>query len=324
MPAPRSLKAFTLIELLVVISIIALLIGILLPALGAARQTARISSSASNQRQIGIAMAAYQADNKEFFPAYQNRIGITPGGNVPGDWYWTTQLAVQNYIPGLEIYADPSFEGDTSFLEEVTAGGRGGGTSNGVTKQTQHARVYNWVHYGYNYVWVGSNLAAHAGSRPNTGGARQDGTPAGNPARVFEMADPTSVLVTSGAKDFAPTQKHTDTSTPTIDPNGSYGAHVLLDYGIDGIGNTSRPHARYNNQIQNSWGDGHVSTLSMPFTQEEQDTKMLNGYGSFDGNGGLYGPNALGNCVTWGSAGGRGGGSDPGNYFDLRADNPNN
>ncbi|MEM6458826.1 MAG: DUF1559 domain-containing protein [Planctomycetota bacterium] len=61
-------QAFTLIELLVVISIIALLIAILLPALGAARGAARSIQCASNQRQIGVAMASFQADFKGRFP----------------------------------------------------------------------------------------------------------------------------------------------------------------------------------------------------------------------------------------------------------------
>ena len=57
-------SAFTLIELLVVISIIALLIAILLPALGSARATARGIKCGANLHQIGIAMAAYSADQK--------------------------------------------------------------------------------------------------------------------------------------------------------------------------------------------------------------------------------------------------------------------
>jgi prepilin-type N-terminal cleavage/methylation domain-containing protein len=62
-----STHGFTLIELLVVISIIALLIGILLPALAAARHTARASVCLSNLHQIGISTGAYQADNKQYF-----------------------------------------------------------------------------------------------------------------------------------------------------------------------------------------------------------------------------------------------------------------
>ncbi|BAM03131.1 DUF1559 family PulG-like putative transporter [Phycisphaera mikurensis] len=59
---------FTLIELLVVISIIALLIGILLPALGAARASARSALCKSNLRQQGIGFNAYAADFKDFLP----------------------------------------------------------------------------------------------------------------------------------------------------------------------------------------------------------------------------------------------------------------
>ncbi len=70
-PPRRSLvaaRAFTLIELLVVISIIALLISILLPALSAARRTAQQAQCASTARQIVLGMTSYAVDSDGYYP----------------------------------------------------------------------------------------------------------------------------------------------------------------------------------------------------------------------------------------------------------------
>ena len=63
-----SITGFTLIELLVVIAIIALLIGILLPALGQAQKTARLTTCGNNLRQLGVAMRTYAGDYNQQIP----------------------------------------------------------------------------------------------------------------------------------------------------------------------------------------------------------------------------------------------------------------
>ncbi|MEM9251779.1 MAG: prepilin-type N-terminal cleavage/methylation domain-containing protein [Planctomycetota bacterium] len=87
----RHNQAFTLIELLVVISIIALLIGILLPTLGAARESARNSQCLSNLRQLSVASANYTTDNKGYL--FRASWGVAPNLS---DWH---SDALDYYLP---------------------------------------------------------------------------------------------------------------------------------------------------------------------------------------------------------------------------------
>lgn len=71
----RTKRAFTLIELLVVISVVALLISVLLPALGEARKHARSILCRNNLRQIGVYMNSYIAASSGTLPASYRYIG---------------------------------------------------------------------------------------------------------------------------------------------------------------------------------------------------------------------------------------------------------
>lgn len=86
--APR--RAFTLIELLVVVAILALLMSILLPALGEARQQAKAAVCESNLRSLGIAVYMYAEQNRGWLPEWGFAHG---GGEARAALAWLNTMA---------------------------------------------------------------------------------------------------------------------------------------------------------------------------------------------------------------------------------------
>jgi prepilin-type N-terminal cleavage/methylation domain-containing protein len=97
-------RAFTLIELLVVISIIALLIGILLPALGAARRTARQMQNSTQVRGIHSGLVLFSQGNNTYYPAINTIGGLIASDSVE---FRFQELLDDNYFTG-EYIISPS------------------------------------------------------------------------------------------------------------------------------------------------------------------------------------------------------------------------
>ncbi len=151
-PSPLSAgppaRGFTLIELLVVISIIALLIGILLPALGTARAAARSSVCLSNLRQQGIGLYSFATDNNGYIPGSgaipalggdrYTGVGqlIEDGNGAPAYPGRDSILFRTGYVADTKLWACPSVLGDGL---------------------PSHKFGFNqWFHYRYNLRWAGN------------------------------------------------------------------------------------------------------------------------------------------------------------------------
>jgi len=103
-------SGFTLIELLVVISIIALLVALLLPALGRARDLAQIVHCASNQRQLHLALILWATDNEEDLPpgtGYGVNVSVIAhrGLRRSGDFF---DVLVPEYVAPRDLWYCPA------------------------------------------------------------------------------------------------------------------------------------------------------------------------------------------------------------------------
>ena len=112
-----SSKKFTLIELLVVVAIIGILVSILMPSLQRARYKAKLKVCTSNQRQIGVGLLIYAADNDDLYPS------LNVGGfKAQCDWNAHFKHYFEKFQTdgvSYNIYAGFSVDNNASKMDKV-------------------------------------------------------------------------------------------------------------------------------------------------------------------------------------------------------------
>ncbi|BDI28862.1 hypothetical protein CCAX7_009130 [Capsulimonas corticalis] len=259
-------QGFTLIELLVVIAIIAILAAILFPVFAQAREKARQSSCASNEKQIGLAILQYAQDNEETLPLanYVNPDGSNGSWNYAVDPYIKGGIAVVQADNGTlhkSVYTCPDFNGDAP--EGVFSASFPSVSSSGA-KTGQPFK---------SYVVNENFLSPLAVSTPATDHFKRPS------ATLAQIKSPSSVvLLAEGRGDVLYTTGNDTSTEPTDSP----------DENFHDWGNYISARARHAGGSEYLLMDGHVKWFRAPSPNYADSAKTL--------------PNASASGVVWSQA----------------------
>lgn len=251
-PSNRRRGGFTLIELLVTISIIAMLLSILLPALGSARETSQSAVCLSNIRQLAIANAAYAQDNDGFYvpaaedifdPAgntkrWHGRRASANTGTLEDRTFKPTQGPLADYLGHTgEVRFCPTFndliDHDTPGAFEVGTGG-----------------------YGYNRAYLGGRNDLFG---TNDKAARHTARTADpkSPTQTVMFTDAAFFKIVAGQNNMI---EYSFAEPPFIQ---SFPGPPSTDRWAPSI------HFRHQQKTHVAWADGHANAHAMTFTHDQ-------------------------------------------------------